>query len=311
MSDFHIVDPRFSHFLRDDSRVEKLFSGMKWAEGPVYLPGEDCLIVSDIPNDRLLRWSEKTGTSVFREPSNYANGNILDREGCLVTCEHGARRVTRTGRNGKVEVLADVYKGKKLNSPNDVVVKSDGSVWFTDPTYGIRFDDFGHVAPQEQEGAYVFRLDPGNGALEVVAENFVAPNGLAFSPDETLLYIADSGGDLETSFEQQADPSAGRFPDPHNIQVFDVVLGKKLVDGRLFVDIAPGVPDGIRIDSEGNLWAGAFDGVHCYAPGGKLLGRIVVPEVVANLCFGGPGRDWLYMAATTSLYRVRLRRRGI
>jgi len=309
--EFEVLSARFERFLRPDSRLEKLFSGMRWAEGPVYLPAFDSVVVSDIPNDRLLRWSVREGVRVFREPSNFANGNTIDREGRLVTCEHRTCRVTRTERDGRIEILADRFEGKRLNSPNDVVVKSDGSIWFSDSTYGLVLEEFGGVAPQEQAGAYLFRLESESGRLEAVAEDFVAPNGLCFSPDERQLYVTDSGGDLSTSLEAQSDPAGGLIPEPHHIRVFEVVGGRTLANGRLFADMAPGVPDGVRVDTEGHLWAAAIDGVRVYAPDGIHLGTIRVPEVTANLCFGGLERDTLFIAATTSLYRVRVNCRGL
>ena len=239
----------------------------------------------------MLRYVPGQGVSVFREPSNFANGNTRDREGRLITCEHGGRRVTRTEYDGSITVLADRYQGKRLNSPNDVVVKSDGSIWFTDPTYGIRSDYEGHKAEAEQTCRNVFRLDPASGELTAVVDDFGQPNGLAFSPDETRLYVADSA----VSHDPSAEPI---------IRVFDVVEGKRLTNGRVFCRLDAGLPDGFRLDVEGNLWTSAGDGVHCFAPDGTLLGKILVPQTVANLTFGGPRKNRLFITATRSLYAV-------
>ena len=271
--------------------LDKLFDGCRWAEGPVWFNDGGYLVWSDIPNNRLLRWTPDQGVGVFRADSNHANGNTRDREGRLVSCEHGGRRVTRTEPDGAVTVIADGYRGKALNSPNDVVVKSDGTVWFTDPSYGINSYYQGGKAEMEQDGCYVFRVDPATGGVDVVADDFAMPNGLAFSPDEKILYIADSG--------VSHDPDG-----PHHIRAFDAGDDGTLGNGRVFAVIDPGLPDGFCLDAEGNVWTSAADGVHCYAPDGTLLGKIKVPEVVANLTFGGPRRDRLFIAATTSLYSI-------
>ena len=232
----------------------------------------------------------------------------LDLEGRLITCEHGRRAVSRTNSDGSVEVLVDRYKGGRLNSPNDVVVKSDGTIWFTDPEYGIQDDLMGYEAPNEQDGkCYVFRFDPASGELSAVADDFVMPNGLAFSADESLLYIVDSGGDKGLDLFAIPD----ELPDPHEIRVFDVIGGRRLENGRLFTKVSPGVPDGIRLDSDGNVWSVAFDGVHCYSPAAELLGKIKIPEMVANITFGGPERNRLFIAAANSLYAADLDRQGI
>ena len=296
-ADFEIIDRRMRARLHMTAHVEKLYTGTRWAEGPVYFADRGELLWSDIPNDRMLRWAEGAGVSVFRNPSNHSNGNTRDREGRLVTCEHGARRVTRTEPDGAITVLADRYNGKRLNSPNDVCVRSDGTIWFTDPPYGILSDYEGHKAPQEQPGCYVFRLDPRSARLAVVAEDFVKPNGIAFSPDEKTLYVGDSG--------------ASHDPDgPHHIRAFAVDGEGRVSGGRVFAQIAPGNPDGFRLDTEGDLWTSADDGIHCYTPQGELLGKIKIPEMVSNLVFGGPNRNRLFITATTSLYAVYVARRG-
>lgn len=288
---YQINDPRFANMIIPSAALEELYSGCRWAEGPVWFADHDLLLFSDIPNERLLRYVPGQGVSVFRDPSNFANGNTRDREGRLITCEHGGRRVTRTEYDGSITVLADRYQGKRLNSPNDVVVKSDGSIWFTDPTYGIRSDYEGRKAEAEQASRNVFRLDPASGELTSVVDDFGQPNGLAFSPDETRLYVADSA----VSHDPSAEPI---------IRVFDVVEGKRLTNGRVFCRLDAGLPDGFRLDTEGNLWTSAGDGVHCFAPDGTLLGKILVPQTVANLTFGGPRKNRLFITATKSLYAV-------
>lgn len=294
MSFFEIHDPRFARYVLFNAPLKRLATGFDWAEGPVWMGDAGCLLFSDIPNDRILRWTPEVGISTYRAPSNHANGNTRDRMGRLVTCEHGQRRVTRTEWDGTITVLADSYRGKRLNSPNDVVVKSDGSIWFTDPHYGIGSDYEGTRAEQELP-CQVYRLDP-DGTLEAVLSDFACPNGLCFSPDESRLYVADTGRMFES--------------DPTHIRVFDMDSGRPR-NGRVFHSIRPGAADGFRADSDGNIWSSAGDGVHCLAPDGTLLGKILVPEMVSNLCFGGRAKHHLYITATTSLYMVALNRRGV
>jgi gluconolactonase len=297
MDVFEAFDKRFSRYLIPIVFLEKLHGGMRWAEGPVYFGDQRCLIWSDLPNNRMLRWDEETGqVTTFRSPSNFSNGNTRDREGRLVTCEHRGRRVTRTELSGKITVLAESYQGKRLNSPNDVVVKSDGTVWFTDPTYGISAEYEGGKAESEIGSCNVYRLDPRTGDLRIVVDDFSRPNGLAFSPDESILYIADSGF--------WPNPEA-----PHHIRAFDVV-GDGLHNSRVLADVSPGIPDGFRTDVDGNIWTSAGDGVQCFTPGGDLIGKIHVPEKVANVCFGGPARDRLFICGFTSLYAIHLNTRG-
>jgi gluconolactonase len=294
---YQIRDPRFRDLLVSSAALEELYTGCRWAEGPVWFNDGGYLLFSDIPNERVLRWIEGAGTSNYRAPSGFINGNTRDREGRLVSCEHGGRRVIRTEIDGTVTTLADRYQGKRLNSPNDVVVKSDGSVWFSDPSYGILSDYEGYKADEEQPSRNVYRLDPVNGELTVVVDDFLQPNGLCFSPDERLLYIADSG--------------ASHKPDaPRHIRVFDVTDGKRLTNGRVFAHIDKGIPDGMRTDIDGNLWSSAADGVHCFHPDGTLLGKILVPQAVANLTFGGPRRNRLFITASTSLYAIYTATRG-
>lgn len=294
---YEIHDQRFRHLIVQSAALEELYSGCRWAEGPVWFADLNCLLFSDIPNQRMLRYSPGHGVSVFREPSNFVNGNTRDRQGRLISCEHGGRRLTRTEVDGSITVLADRYEGKRLNSPNDVVVKSDGSIWFTDPTYGILSDYEGYRSVPELPTRNVFRLDPETDTLSIVMDDFVQPNGLAFSPDEGLLYVAESGSSHDESV-------------PSVIRVFDVVDGRKLGSGRIFCTLDKGLPDGFRIDTAGNVWTSAGDGVHCFAPDGTLIGKILVPQTVANVAFGGPRRNRLFITATQSLYSVYLAATG-
>jgi len=253
---------------------------------------------SDIPNDRMLRWDEATGAvTVFRAPSAFANGNTLDPEGRLVTCEHGNRRVTRTERDGSITVLGDRFDGKRLNSPNDVVVRSDGSVWFTDPSYGIDSDEEGYQAESEIGACHVYRVDPDSGEVSIAADDFVMPNGLAFSVDERRLYVSDTGA-------TKVDGG------PAHIRVFDVGDDGSLSGGEVFATSTAGLYDGFRFDTDGRLWTSAGDGVHCLDPDGGLIGKVRLGEETANVVFGGPARDRLFVTASTSLYAVALAVRG-
>jgi gluconolactonase len=296
---FEIHDERFRRCVQLSARVEQLYTGCRWAEGPAYVPAARHLLWSDVPNDRVLRWEETSGAvSVFRQPAGYANGRTIDRQGRLVTCEQGGRRVSRTEHDGSTTVLADRYEGKRFNSPNDVVVRSDGSIWFTDPTYGIDTDYEGNRAETEIGACHVYRIDAGSGACRIVADDFVRPNGLAFSPDERLLYVSDTG--------------ASHVPDgPRHMRVFEVAADGTLTGGDLFATCTEGAFDGFRLDESGRIWTSAGDGVHCYDPDGTLLGKVRVPEIVANVVFGGPKRNRLFMCATTSLYSVLLPVNGV
>ncbi|HEV2557733.1 MAG TPA: SMP-30/gluconolactonase/LRE family protein [Microvirga sp.] len=292
------LDERFASLVNPNARLEVLYQGCRWAEGPAYFPAHRTLVWSDIPNDRMMRYDETTGgVGVFRSPAHYSNGNTIDREGRLVTCEHGGRRVTRTEHDGTITVLASHYKGKRLNSPNDAVVRADGSIWFTDPAYGIDSDYEGHKAESEIGACHVYRIDGQTGALAVVADDFVRPNGIAFSPDERHLYVADTG-------------ATHRKEGPRHIRVFDVDEGGKLANGRVFAACTAGLFDGFRFDVEGRLWTSAGDGIHCYAPDGTLIGKVLVPEVTANVAFGGPKRNRLYICGTTSLYAIMVQTNG-
>ena len=287
-----IFDDRFRRLVNPSARLETLYSGCRWAEGPAYFPAGRYLVWSDIPNDRMLRYDETTGTvGVFRSPAGYSNGNTVDREGRLVTCEHGNRRVTRTEHDGSITVIADSFEGKRLNSPNDVVVRSDGMIFFTDPAYGIDSDYEGHKAPSEIGACHVYRVDPRSSAIAIAADDFVRPNGLAFSLDERSLYIADTG-------------ATHKHNGPRHIRRFSVAADGRLSGGEVFAECAAGLFDGFRLDTVGRIWTSAGDGVHCYEPDGTLTGKVRVPEVVANVVFGGPKRNRLFICGTTSLYAI-------
>jgi gluconolactonase len=297
-SPYETLDPRFDAITNSIAKLERLAGGCRWAEGPAYFPAGRYLVWSDIPNDRMLRWDECDGrVSEFRAPAGYTNGHTVDRQGRLVSCEHLARRVTRTEIDGTLSVLADRFQGARLNSPNDVVVRSDGSIWFTDPSYGIDHDYEGLRQERELDGCHVYRIDPGTLEVSRVADDFARPNGLAFSPDETRLYVADTG--------------ATHAPDgPRHIRRFDVIDGRTLSGGEVFAESDSGLFDGFRLDEAGRVWTSASDGVHCFEPDGTLIGKIRVPETVSNVCFGGRHRNRLFITATTSLYSVYLMLRG-
>lgn len=296
---FEALDPRFNKLLTGHGRVERLWTGARWAEGPAWFAAGRYLVFSDIPNNRIMRFDETDGSmSVFRQPSNNTNGNTTDRQGRLISCEHQTRRVSRTEHDGSITVLASHFNGKRFNSPNDVVEKSDGSIWFTDPSYGILTDYEGDKTAPELDRCDVYRIDP-NGTIAIVADDFLKPNGLAFSPDEKILYIADTG----------ASHAAGG---PKNIRQFSVNAdGKTLGKSKLFADCTSGFFDGFRIDQDGRIWTSAFDGVHCYLADGNLIGKILIPEIVGNVCFGGAKRNRLFICGTTSLYSAYLAVNGL
>lgn len=295
---YEYYDKRFYDLTVPIAAVEELYSGCRWAEGPVWFNEHSTLVWSDIPNQRLLRWTEGVGVSVFRDRSDFANGNTRDQQGRLISCEHGGRRVSRTEADGTITTIADSYDGKRLNSPNDVVVKSDGTIWFTDPNYGIMSDYEGYRSAMEQDGCFVFCANPETGELKIVANDFVKPNGLCFNADETRLYIADSG--------RSHDPDG-----PHHIRVFDVDDDNTLKNGRVFCEVDPGVPDGFRLDIHENVWTSCQNGVICFARDGTALGKINIPTMVANLTFGGPRRNRLFITATNALYAVYVATTGI
>jgi gluconolactonase len=295
---FEVLDPRFKKLVFGNVHVEKLWTGGRWCEGPAYFPAGKYLVWSDIPNDRVLRYDETDGSvSVFLHPALNHNGHTVDREGRLISCEHRGRCVSRIEYDGSRTVLVSEVDGKKMNSPNDAVVKSDGTIWFTDPTYGIDSEYEGDAGHSELGVSHVYRHDPSTGVTKAVAEDFVKPNGIAFSPDEKLLYIADTG---LTHVEDG----------PQHIRVFDVEGGDKLANGRLFATCDVGLFDGFRVDTKGHVWTSAGDGVHCYDADGTLIGKIKIPEVVANVCFGGPKRNRLFICGTTSLYAVYVNAQG-
>ena len=294
-----VLHPSFANYKINLAAVERLATGFRWAEGPVWFGDARHLLMSDIPNNRVVKWDEVTGQlSDFRRPSDYANGNTRDRQGRLVTCEHGGRRITRTEHDGSTTVLMDRFQGKRLNAPNDLVVKSDGSIWFTDPPFGLLSDYEGNRAEPELP-QNVYRLDPATGQATVLDGNVPGPNGLAFSPDETTLYVVASRAD------------------PREILAYDVVDGERLANRRTLIDAGPGgTPDGFRVDEDGNLWCGwgmgtpELDGVLVFNPHGDPIGRIALPERCANVCFGGRRRNRLFMAASQSIYALYVNTRG-
>jgi gluconolactonase len=295
---FEVIDKRFRQYAMANVHMETLYTGTRWAEGPAYFAAGKYLIWSDIPNDRLLRYDETNGVvSEFMTPCRHHNGHTVDREGRLVACEHRGRCVSRIEVDGSVTVLASQFEGKRLNSPNDVIVKSDGSIWFTDPTYGIDSEYEGDKAEAELDGSYVYRIDPGTGAVTAVITDMVKPNGLAFSPNERLLYVADTGA---THVENG----------PQHIRAFAVGEDGSLSGGAVFATCDTGLFDGFRVDIHGNIWSSAGDGVHCYTPEGALIGKILTDETVANVEFGGIKRNRLFICATTTLRAVYLNTQG-
>ena len=298
-----VIDARFEKYRLGNAAIERLYTGTRWAEGPVWFGDGRYLLWSDIPNNRIMRWVEETGeVSVFRSPSHNSNGNTRDKQGRLISCEHHMRRVTRTEYDGSVTVLMDEFGGKRLNAPNDVVVHPDGHIWFTDPGYGILMNYEGGIAEFELPTS-VYRLNPDTGAATVMTDEIERPNGLCFSPDLSRLYISDTG-----MTHKQGHPS--------HVRVYDVVDNARLTNGGMFCDMAPGFADGIRCDIDGNLWASAgwagegYDGVHIFASDGEMIGRIHLPEVCSNLCFGGIRRNRLFMTGSQSLYAVYVETQG-
>jgi gluconolactonase len=293
-----IYDERMRAIVRPDASLQKLANGAVHSEGPVYFHEDDTVVWSDAHGNRLLRWSANNGVSVLRDPSDYQSGNYRDLEGRLVACSSGERAIIRREHDGQWKVLVDRYQGKRLNSPNDLVVKSDGTIWFTDPPYGITEPNQGYGGEQEQPGSFVYRFDPATGEIDAVVTDMVRPNGLAFSPDERLLYVSDT--------------AAFNIPrGPHHIRAYEVIDGRHVTNGRVFAVIEPGEPDGFRVDEHGNVFTSSKDSVQVYAPDGTRLGKIPVPETSANLTFGGPQRDRLLIAAGKSLYAIDLNTRGV
>jgi gluconolactonase len=298
MDGFEIRDRRFAHYVLGNAPLEELATGFRWIEGPVWMGDADCLLFQDIPRNRTMRWTESGGVSVFRAPSDFANGQTRDRQGRLIACSHRGRCLYRTEPDGRITTLIAQHDGKRLNAPNDVVVKSDGTIWFSDPLYGIQSDYEGGRQPSEQPPA-LYRYDPETGDIRVMAADFEGPNGLAFSPDERRLYVAETG-------DQTRD-------DPRQyIRVFDVSPdGTRLSGGDVFHKVAPGYCDGMRVDEDGNLWSSAGDGVHCISPAGELLGKVLVPHPVSNLCLGGLDKNRLFIGGSHTLYAIFLNRRGV
>jgi gluconolactonase len=296
-NDIQIIDARFSRYVLPNAPLEQLATGFRWIEGLVWLGDANCLLFQDLPRNRTLRWIEDEGVSIYRSPSAYGNGQTRDRQGRLIFCSHRERCVSRIEYDGSVTTLVTHHAGKRLNAPNDVVVKSDGTVWFTDPLYGISNDYEGGRQESEQSPA-LYRFDPTDAAIEVVASDFAGPNGLAFSPDERWLYVAETG-DQNRPNPQQFIRRFGVAPD-----------GRKLTHGAAFHKIDPGYCDGMRLDSEGNIWSSAGDGVHCISPEGQLIGKILLPYRVSNICFGGPFKNRLFIGASHTLYAIFLNRRG-
>ena len=297
---FEILKEEFHSCLTGHGRIERLWTGARWVEGPVWFPAGRFLVFSDIPNNRMLRWDETNGyVSEFRNPSNFSNGNTRDLQARLITCQHLSRSVTRTEHSGEVTTLASHYDGKLLNSPNDVIVKRDGSIWFTDPDYGIMSDYEGRKSPSEQSFCNVFRIDQKTGNIDLITDQLVKPNGLCFNKSESKLYVSDTGGSHVKD-------------GPRNIYSFDL-KGEKvtLEDPKLFAECSNGLFDGFRIDSEDRIWTSAADGVHCYNSVGILIGKIKIPEIVSNVCFGGDRLNRLFITGTTSLYSAYLAVNGI
>ena len=295
--DFESFDPRFDALLLPSSKLEKHWTGSIWAEGPVYFSEGNYLLFSDIPNNRMMRWNDADGMSVFREPANFTNGHTRDLEGRLISCEHGSRSITRTEIDGTLTILVDNFEGRKLNSPNDVVVKSDGTIWFTDPPYGILSNHEGYKADSELGHCYVFRFDPKTQDLSIVAKDRDKPNGLAFNLDESILYVSDTG----LSHKENGW---------HHIFAYDVIDGTKLGEASIFAEVNPGVSDGFRFDKNGYIFTSSADSIQVYSEDGKLLGKIFVPEPIANCTFGGLEKNRLYITATSSLYSITLNTTG-
>jgi gluconolactonase len=298
MDGIEIRNPRFARYILSNATLETLASGFRWIEGPVWMGDANCLLFQDLPNDRTMRWTEGVGASVYSSPSNYANGQTRDRQGRLIACSHRGRCLYRTEYDGQVTTLVDRHNGKRLNAPNDVVVKSDGSIWFTDPLYGISSDYEGGRQVSEQPPA-VYRFDPERGDIRIVAGDFEGPNGIAFSPDERRLYVSETG--------DQAREHPRQY-----IRVFDIAdEGLSLSGGEVFHKVEPGYCDGMRVDEDGNIWSSAADGVHCINSDGELLGKILVPYRVSNLTFGGVVKNRLFIGGSGTLYSIFLNCRGV
>lgn len=290
-----VYDSRMDSIVAPDAKLEKLASGSKHTEGPVYLTQDDSVVFSDVSGDRLLRWSDADGVSIIHQSAYYYhNGNALDLEGRLIGCSHGKRAIVRREHDGEWKIICDRYQNNRLNSPNDLIVKSDGTIWFTDPPFGLTQPQEGCGGKQEQAGSFVYRFDPVTGDLDAVIKEMERPNGLAFSQDETILYVSDTS---------QVDYPQGH----HNIRAYDVVDRKQVVNSRVFIEIEPGQPDGFKVNSQGNIFTSSADSVQIYSPEGDRLGKIFVPEVVSNLTFGGRHSKRLFITAGGSLYAMNLK----
>ena len=293
---FVILDPKFHNYVLSNAPLEELAGGFRWVEGLVWMGDADCLLFEDLPRNRTMRYIENAGISVYREPSHYANGQCRDRQGRLIQCSHSDRCLYRIELDGKVTKLVDRHAGKRLNAPNDVSVKSDGTIWFSDPLYGINRDYEGGIQKSEQPPA-LYRFNPDSGKITIAAGDFEGPNGLVFSPDESRLYVSESGDMREENPKQY-------------IRVFDVDAKGKLHGGEVFHKVEPGFADGLAMDEEGNIWSSAADGVHCIDPTGRLLGKVLVPYLVSNLTFGGYFKNRLFIGGSHTLYAIFLNRRG-
>lgn len=290
-----IYDSRLCDLISPNAELQRLAEGAKHSEGPVYLPEDDSVIWSDVSGNRVFRWSAQNGTQVLREPSDYQNGNCLDLEGRLVSCSHGKRAIVRREHSGEWQILVDRYRSKRLNSPNDIVAKSDGTLWFTDPPFGLTQPDEGYGEPQEQPGSFVFRFDPSTGEIDAVIREMERPNGLAFSPGEKILYVSDTS---------QVNYAQGH----HYVRAYTLINEKQVTNGQVFTVIEPGQPDGLKVDAQGNLFIASADSIQVHAPDRTCLGKILVPEVCANLAFGGRDGKRLFITAGCSLYAIDLRR---
>jgi gluconolactonase len=304
MTSVQVLDSRFAPVAAGAGALQRLCTGAVWSEGPVWIHKTQTLLLSDIPNNRMLSWHAQRGMAVWRDAVEFTNGHVLQADGALLHCSHGQRAIQRTRFDAQGQPLADEtvvshYQGRRLNSPNDIVVKRDGSLWFTDPPYGILSDREGHRAESELGDCYVFRFDSATGALRIVSDFVEEPNGLAFSPDESVLYVSDTSAALHTD-------GGGN----HHIVAFDVVAGQDLANPRVFAVIEPGLSDGFRVDVQGFVYTSSADSVQVYHPDGTRIGRVPVPEKVGNLVFGGAAGDELFICASTSLYHIRLGTRG-
>jgi gluconolactonase len=298
MQGFEIRHRRFAHYILGNAPLEELASGFRWLEGPVWMGDANCLLFQDLPRNRTMRWTEEGGVTVYRAPSDYANGQTRDRQGRLIACSHHGRCLYRTELDGRLTQLVTHHDSKRLNAPNDVVVKSDGTIWFTDPLYGIQNDYEGGRQTSEQPPA-LYRHDPARDEIRVMAGDFDGPNGLVFSPDERRLYVAETGDHTQDAPRQY-------------IRTFDVSAdGRTLSGGEIFHKVEPGYCDGLKVDEDGNLWSSAGDGVHCISPQGELLGKILVPHLVSNLTFGGLAKNRLFICGSHTLYAIFLNRRGV